>query len=159
MIDRRKCCSLLVAGGAAIGSAIMAVPAIVAAMSPVWKGRSGPAWRPAGRIDDFPLGKIEPVTVSVGRGDWARSLDTKSVYVWRRSEEDVVVYSRNCTDLSCPLTFDPGSECFFCPCHGGIFGKDGQPMAGPPLKPLYRYDSRLRDGILEIDLYSLPPMT
>ena len=32
-------------------------------------------------------------------------------------------------------------------------------MAGPPNKPLYRYANRVRDGVLEIDLFSLPPMT
>lgn len=97
----------------------------------------------------------------VERGDWARSLDEKGVYVWRKSEKeaDVVVFSRNCTDLSCPVKFDEGSECFYCPCHGGIFDKQGIPLAGPPSVPLYRYANRVRGGVLEIDLNSLPPMT
>ncbi|WP_164102419.1 QcrA and Rieske domain-containing protein [Candidatus Laterigemmans baculatus] len=82
----------------------------------------------------------------------------QSVYVWRRSAEEVVVFSRSCTDLGCPVTWDPGSHCFLCPCHGGIFAKDGERMAGPPDRPLYRYANRVRDGRLEIDLSSVPPM-
>ena len=31
-------------------------------------------------------------------------------------------------------------------------------MAGPPKEPLYRYATRIRDNILEIDLNSIPPM-
>lgn len=157
--DRRRWLSVLLAGGGAIGSAIIGLPALVAAISPALQGRRGPVWRRAGAVDDFPLRQIQGVEVPVQRRDWSRTLQTKTVYVWRRGQDDFIVYSRNCTDLSCPLTFDPGSECFFCPCHGAIFGKDGRPMAGPPAKPLFRYATRIRNGVLEVDLYSLPPMT
>lgn len=159
MIDRRRILRALVGGGSVVVTGILGIPALLCALSPSLKRRSGNAWRSAGPLDDFTLGKVEPAVVEVQRGDWAKSLDTKTVYVWRRSEDEVIVYSRNCTDLSCPVNFDPGSECFFCPCHGGIFGKDGRPMAGPPKVPLYRYANRVRDGELEIDLHSLPPMT
>jgi menaquinol-cytochrome c reductase iron-sulfur subunit len=159
MIDRRKWLSGVVAlGGAALG-AILSVPALVAALSPAWKRREGEVWRSTGALEDFAVGRVQPAVVQVQRGDWSRSLDAKTVYVYRKTEVEVIVYSRNCTDVSCPLVFDPGSECFFCPCHGGIFGKEGNPMAGPPKVPLYRYANRVRDGQLEIDLYSLPPMT
>jgi menaquinol-cytochrome c reductase iron-sulfur subunit len=97
--------------------------------------------------------------VEVPREDWAATLRERGVYVWRRSEQEVVVFARNCTDLSCPVTWDPGSQWFFCPCHGGIFSKDGERMAGPPKRPLYRYTNRIRDGVVEIDLRSLPPIT
>jgi menaquinol-cytochrome c reductase iron-sulfur subunit len=70
-----------------------------------------------------------------------------------------VVFSRNCTDASCPVVFDAGSDCFLCPCHGGVFSKDGTPLHGPPPRPLWRYAARVRAGVLEIDLNSLPPMT
>lgn len=159
MFDRRKWLSVLIQGGSAAIAAVVGIPALLSAISPGWRARSSGQWRTAGRLADFPLGTVQPAVVEVGRGDWARSLENKTVYVYRRSDDEVVVYSRNCTDLSCPLVFDAGSECFFCPCHGGIFGKDGKPMAGPPSKPLYRYATRVRDGELEIDLYSLPPMT
>jgi len=159
MIERRIWMASLLGIGGAMGSAALGIPAIIAALTPSLKGRAAPAWRTAGKIDDFPLGKITPVEIEVRRDDWSRSLQQKTVYVWRKDESQWVVYSRSCTDLSCPLTFDPGSECFFCPCHGGIFAKNGDPMAGPPKKPLYRYANRSRAGVLEIDLHSLPPFT
>lgn len=158
MFDRRKTLAVLVSMGGAVVSAVIGIPAFIAALSPAFK-RRGEQWRSAGLLDDFPLGGIRPVLVKVGRDDWAGTLEEKLVYVWRPSETDAVVFSRNCTDLSCPLVFDPGSECFFCPCHGAIFGKDGQPMAGPPKDPLFRYAHRIRDGELEVDLHSLPPMS
>ena len=159
MIDRRGWLAALFAGGGAALGAIVAAPALVTAFSPALKRRQGERWISVGRLDTFALGEVQPAVIQVRRGDWAKSLDEKSVYVYRRSEGEVVVYSRNCTDLSCPLVFDTGSECFFCPCHGGIFGKEGNPMAGPPKLPMYRYSNRVREGELEIDLHSLPPMT
>jgi Rieske Fe-S protein len=56
------------------------------------------------------------------------------------------------------VNWDAGSQCFYCPCHGGIFDREGVPMAGPPPEPLYRYTTRVRDGVLEIDARSVPPM-
>jgi Rieske Fe-S protein len=78
--------------------------------------------------------------------------------VWAESPDQFVVFSRACTDLSCPVRWDPGSQWFFCPCHGGIFDRRGEPRAGPPAVPLHRYQTRIRDGILEVDVFSVPPL-
>jgi menaquinol-cytochrome c reductase iron-sulfur subunit len=135
------------------------VPVLVHTLSPVLEGRPAEMWRPIGPTDGFPEGEVQRVLVDVPREDWARSLQEKGVYVWHSPDEGLVVYSRNCTDLSCPVEYDPGSSWFFCPCHGGIFSTDGTPRAGPPNRPLYRYATRVRDGLLEIDVRSLPPHT
>jgi menaquinol-cytochrome c reductase iron-sulfur subunit len=158
-MNRRNLLTAIMGAGGAVLSTVVALPALLSAASPLLQKRPREAWRPVGPIDDFLLDKVVKASVPVDRGDWARSLDVKAVYVWRKSSDDTVVFSRNCTDLSCPVNFDSGSECFFCPCHGGIFAKDGTPMSGPPKVPLYRYENRVRDGVLEINLYSLPPMT
>jgi menaquinol-cytochrome c reductase iron-sulfur subunit len=158
-MNRRRLLSALMNGGGAILAGILGIPALLAALTPALRGGRDGRWRRVGRLEDFPVNEVRQANVRVGRDDWSRTLSEKGVYVWRIKEDDVIVYSRNCTDLSCPVNFDPGSECFFCPCHGGIFAKDGTPLAGPPQVPLYRYEHRLRDGLLEIDLGSLPPMT
>ena len=160
MIDRRTLLATLVGLGGTMVAGVAAVPAILAALHPALKKREPEAWRQIGDLEAFELGKVQEASIEVGRRDWSRSLDTKLVYVWRQADTDeVVVYSRNCTDLSCPVNYDPGSECFFCPCHGGIFNKEGHVLAGPPPVSLLRYAVRVREGKLEIDLRSLPPMT
>lgn len=158
MNSRRKwfAAAIGIAGG--VMSLLMVVPTMLSALSPIKNHSRGSRWRRAGRLDEFTVGKIKIATIDVGREDWSRSLNSKAVFVYRRSDEEFVVYSRSCTDLSCPLVFDQGSECFFCPCHGAIFGKEGNPMKGPPLAPLFRYATRVREEQLEIDLNSLPPM-
>jgi menaquinol-cytochrome c reductase iron-sulfur subunit len=142
-----------------ITAGVLGAAGIAAALSPVLKGRRRETWREVGPLDDFPAGRMSEATVAAPRDRWAQRYLARGVYVWRPEEGEIVVFSGNCTDLSCPLHFDQGSECFFCPCHGGIFARDGQRMAGPPNRPLYRFANRLRDGVLEVDLDSLPPMT
>ena len=158
-MKRRQLLGLLLYGmGTALGSLIV-IPTALSALSPGWKRSQAETWRTLGHLEEFPVGKVVLTSIAVDRRDWASHLSTKSVYVWRRENAEPVVFSRNCTDLSCPIRFDSGSECFFCPCHGGIFAKDGEVMTGPPESPLMRYTTRIKDGILEIDMRSLPPMT
>src|SRR5690606_4718616 len=157
--SRRSLLPRVVIYGGGLLAAIMGLPAVLASLSPAFADRASNRWRRVGPLGQFPVDGIRQANVRVGRNDSSRTLTEQGVYVWRKSSDDVVVFSRNCTDLSCPVHFDPGSECLFCPCHGGIFAKDGVPLAGPPKRPLLRYRHRLHNGNVEIDLSSLPPMT
>jgi Rieske Fe-S protein len=139
-------------------AAIIGVPALVTALSPVLRRQRAPVWQGIGPVSDFPVGEVQPAVVAVTRDDVATSMHEKGVYVWRAEVDRIIVFSRNCTDLGCPVTHDTGSGWFFCPCHGGIFDHEGQRRAGPPDRPLYRFANRIRDGMLEIDLRSVPPM-
>jgi menaquinol-cytochrome c reductase iron-sulfur subunit len=157
-MTKRSFSKLVVAGVGFVISGVVGLPAILAALSPSLKRRPGENWQPVGNVDDYPLGEVVKAVVPVPRSDWAAALRERGVFVLREAGDRIVVFSRNCTDLSCPITWDPGSHWFFCPCHGGIFSKEGEPKAGPPKRPLYRYATRMRDGLLEIDLNSVPPM-
>jgi menaquinol-cytochrome c reductase iron-sulfur subunit len=158
-MDRRKLLDALTKAMGLLVTGVLAVPAALLALSPALRRRTEDAWRPLGRLQQFAQGEVTEARFEVPRADWSRhSLRHKTVYVWRPAEEELVVFSRNCTDLSCPVNFDRGSQCYLCPCHGGIFDRDGTPLAGPPSRPLYRYATRVRDGVLEIDARSVPPM-
>ncbi len=157
-MTRRELLSRLIQGVGLVTAGIVGVPALINVFSPVVERRRGERWQPVGPVASFPVGTVSPTTVDVPqRRASATSISEKGVFVWREALDDVVVFARNCTDLSCRLIWDPGSEWFFCPCHGGIFATDGERMAGPPQRPMYRYAHRVRDGVLEIDLNSLPP--
>lgn len=156
-MTRRTFFGFLVAGGAAIVAGIVGIPALITGLSPAFQPRRREAWRPVGSLEEIPVGEVWPAQLPADREGWPRSFRQHAVFVWRRSEDDLVVFSRSCTDLGCPLDYDPGSACFFCPCHGGIFARDGERLAGPPDRPMYRYDHRVKGGVLEIDLSSIPP--
>jgi menaquinol-cytochrome c reductase iron-sulfur subunit len=158
-MDRRDMLSRIVALTGLAVAGVVAVPAAVTALSPLFDRRRGPVWRPIGPLADFEQGAVREAHVEIPRRDWAQALRTQAVYVWHSAEAGVVVFSRKCTDLGCPIVWDPGSAWFFCPCHGGIFAQNGEPVAGPPKRPLYRFAHRIVDGVVEIDLNSLPPRT
>jgi menaquinol-cytochrome c reductase iron-sulfur subunit len=50
----------------------------------------------------------------------------------------------------------PKAELFMCPCHGGVFYKDGAVAAGPPPRPLHRYDVRVVADQVEIRTSPVP---
>ena len=39
---------------------------------------------------------------------------------------------------------------FICPCHGGVYGFNGEVVGGPPVRPLDRFYTRMRNGQVEV---------
>jgi menaquinol-cytochrome c reductase iron-sulfur subunit len=39
---------------------------------------------------------------------------------------------------------------FACPCHGGQYDKEGKRTLGPPVRPLNRYETQVKDGRLYV---------
>ncbi len=157
-MDRR---TLLRRGFQAMGAIVagaVGVPALILGLGPMWQERRRELWVPLGALEDYGIGEVSKALVVLPEGAAQRPVAERGVFVWRPEPEQLVVFSRNCTDLSCPITWDLGSNWFYCPCHGGIFAVDGTPQAGPPSRPLFRYALRVREGTLEIDLDSVPPM-
>lgn len=155
-MNRRTASGLLVVGCSALVAGVVGIPVLVSGISPALKSRQ-PSWRPVGDLSNFPLDKVSQGKISAQRDAWPRAVGEQTVFVWRRSEADLIVFSRNCTDLGCPLEHEPGSGCFLCPCHGGIFSPDGHRLAGPVQTSMHRYSHRIREEILEIDIASIPP--
>jgi len=61
---------------------------------------------------------------------------------------DIVAYSSMCTHMGCPLSYDPASRDFKCPCHFSVFDseKEGQMVTGQATENLPRirlaYDAK-----------------
>lgn len=57
----------------------------------------------------------------------------------RLEDGKFVAYSQTCTHLSCSVYYQREQGRLFCPCHEGVFDpSNGQPVAGPPVRPLTR---------------------
>ena len=57
-----------------------------------------------------------------------------------------VAISTRCAHLGCPVRYIQASQKFVCPCHGGVYGFEGQVEGGPPVRPLDRFYTRVDDG-------------
>lgn len=58
-------------------------------------------------------------------------------------------FSQRCTHLGCVVFWQPREDRLFCPCHDGVFNpRNGDPVAGPPDRPLTRIDVEVRNGVV-----------
>ena len=61
----------------------------------------------------------------------------------------LVAFGQKCTHLSCAVIPDLPQGKFNCPCHQGYFDAEtGQPLAGPPRRPLPRILLEIREGVI-----------
>jgi menaquinol-cytochrome c reductase iron-sulfur subunit len=52
-----------------------------------------------------------------------------------------------------------GANLFLCPCHGGVYYRDGTVAAGPPPHPLFRYEVRVHEASVQIKTAAIPITT
>jgi menaquinol-cytochrome c reductase iron-sulfur subunit len=143
------------AGMAAAAGALAAVPVVGAIVAPA--RREEHVWRAVGAVEEFPPG--DTVMVSYLDPDplpWAGFAGRNGAYVRREADGSVVAFSVYCTHVGCPVTWSPGAAMFMCPCHGGTYHRDGSVAAGPPPRPLERFEVRVREGQVELRTMGAP---
>jgi cytochrome b6-f complex iron-sulfur subunit len=74
----------------------------------------------------------------------------KPVFLVARADGGFLALSAICTHLGCVISPKDDNSGFHCPCHGGVYDIEGTNTGGPPPKPLARYDTELREGVLWI---------
>src|ERR1700728_1237166 len=112
-----------------------------------------PKWVNVGKMTNFNEGE----TVLVGFQDpyilpWDGVSAHRSAWVRRVPGDEFTAFAINCTHLGCPVRWKNDAELFMCPCHGGVYYKDGEVAGGPPPHPLHRYPVRLVDGDVHIQV-------
>src|SRR5690625_2036193 len=83
---------------------------------------------------------------------WHESEVTRSAWVFKDDNGDIIAHSPICKHLGCNVTWE-GSEDYpneyFCPCHDGRYYKDGTNVPGtPPLARLDEYEQKIENGML-----------
>ena len=139
--------------GALIG-AVVGLPAIGYLIAPALKTQKVDAWISLGPLENFPTGVPTLFTFTRTKiNGWEKTVTSYGVYIVRKSETEVVVFSNVCTHLACRVTWKEDEKGFVCPCHDGIFDVDGNVIDGPPPRPMDRYsESKIEDGNLSIRL-------
>jgi cytochrome b6-f complex iron-sulfur subunit len=93
--------------------------------------RKGKEVFPRVKIPSREISPSKPALIKVGE---------EHVWLIENEGEIFSAISAVCTHKRCILEWDRESKRFICPCHKGIFDKEGNPIFGPPSKPLKRFN-------------------
>jgi menaquinol-cytochrome c reductase iron-sulfur subunit len=150
-------------GGVTI--AAIALPSLGFALGPLFEDTIPTRWQDVGPEDYFNdefyvqtvinseprVGDPGKTTVYVRR--FNRQRDTA---VEGQDPQPYVAISTRCAHVGCPVRYIQASQKFVCPCHGGVYGFEGQVEGGPPVRPLDRFYTRVTSGRVEVgDRFSL----
>ena len=94
-------------------------------------------WVDVGPLSDFPDGEVSSIAVS-GPSPEAN----RRAYLRHREGAIIAIWNR-CAHLGCPVAYSPGGDVYSCPCHGGAYDSIGLVTAGPPPRPLDRFDIKI----------------
>ncbi len=102
---------------------------------------------PQGPTVNFTLDLSKPANASLGT--LGGSVSSNGVVVVNLSGNFIAV-AQSCTHNGCSVGYNPGSNNFVCPCHGGTFDTSGKVTSGPPPAPLKTYTVVKTGNILTI---------
>jgi menaquinol-cytochrome c reductase iron-sulfur subunit len=137
----------------AVAASAFILPALGFALGPVFEKREQ-RWQQVGTTDEFPDNTYIPVVITIvdGIGQAGKS----TAYIRKRNPQidkekadkynQFVAISTRCMHLGCPVRFVEAAARFICPCHGGVYGFDGKVDGGPPVRPLDRFYTEVRNG-------------
>ena len=155
--------TVLVTGG--IATMAFVLPGLGFALGPIFEDTTPTRWQDVGPEDDFSdetyvqrvinlvpeIGDPGKTTIYVRRTNPKRDKKVNG-----QATLPYVAISTRCAHLGCPVRFIQASRKFVCPCHGGVYGFQGQVEGGPPVRPLDRFYTRVRAGRVQIgDRFSL----
>ena len=88
----------------------------------------------AGTVDDPELAEKGFKIVRFG---------ARPVMVVKVGEGEFRAFSATCTHLDCIVEYQKKERRIFCNCHGGEYDLHGRNVAGPPPRPLERFDVKV----------------
>lgn len=156
---RRKFLVRLSVGLGTLAAAFAGIPVVSALFAPLI-AKKPKLWRDVGDINTFKIGDTKLVKFQNADPEaWAGVTAYTAAWLRRDSATAFTAFSANCTHLGCPVRWESDAHLFMCPCHGGIYYKDGTVAAGPPPKSLARYPVRVNKNRVEIQTSPVPLTT
>jgi menaquinol-cytochrome c reductase iron-sulfur subunit len=150
-ISRRNFLSIATYAIGGVISLGVGIPAIAYLIGPSLQKQSAKNWIRISATSKVEVGtptlfKVN-ITHQVG---WTVNQEELAVYVLTENGKDFVALSNTCTHLGCRVRWISGKEQFQCPCHNGVFDKEGKVVAGPPPRSLDHYEVKVESDQLYI---------
>jgi uncharacterized protein (TIGR03382 family) len=149
--SRRRVLSFLAGAIVTITGAGILAPLAGMFLAPLFRRRKE-LWLNLGRLSE--VSPEEPkkfVYRYVKQDGWFEKTIYGTVYVVQTGA-DIIALSNICTHLGCGAPWDPEKKQFICPCHNGVFDRNGKVVSGPPPKPLMKFPVRVASGTIQIKI-------
>lgn len=148
--DRRSALAKLVTAGLGLVTAGLAgLVGLVAAPRSLAPERR---WRRAVSLFDLPADKPVAAVLAERHADGWYETRKQSVVFIDREGQGYRALSAVCQHLGCRVHWDDGKQQFLCPCHGGVYDREGRVVAGPPPRPLDRIPVRVNPQTSELEV-------
>jgi len=155
-INRRNFLIRISMGIAGIAVTATALPVVSAFLAPLLNKKEE-QWRNVGALADFEVGQTKLVRFEDADPESWNGADARTAaWIRRNATNNFTAFSANCTHLGCPVRWEADAELFMCPCHGGVYYKDGTVASGPPPKSLPQYPVRVYHDQVQIKTAPLP---
>jgi Rieske Fe-S protein len=138
---RRFLCGMVGGGAAALGTSV-GVPLVAF----------------VGNLREAPL----PDRLEIDKADYELAPGTAKIVMYGpipalliqtpEPDSELRVFDATCTHFDCTVTYVPEENRILCACHDGYYKIDGRVEAGPPPRPLRKFEHRFHDGKLVIAL-------
>ena len=155
-LSRRDFIKTITAGISGLIGLIVGIPSMAYLFSPAIQDRAmDETLISLGPLEKYPIGiptRFEFTRTQVN--GWERTATQYGLYVVRKSEREVRVFSDICTHLGCRVTWHPDIKNYVSPCHDGHFDILGKVVSGPPPRPLDEFVTKIENGNLFV---TLPP--
>ena len=145
---RRKFMSSVIVALSGLIGTVVGLPAIAYLIGPALQQKTE-EWVQLGAIS-----KVEPGTPTLFKTTierqtgWIKADEELSAYVLTEDGQTYAAISNVCTHLGCRVRWIADKKYYICPCHNGVFDKDGKVVAGPPPRALDRFESKVENGVL-----------
>jgi Rieske Fe-S protein len=155
-LNRGRFLSGVTVGLGGLMSAVIAAPALGFVLAPAFETEThydvdlGPT-------SLYPVDKANPFhVVTFTRSPQGNAeLDRRVVFIRNDGNNAFTAIANTCMHLGCPVRAF-GSSGFGCPCHGGQYDSEGRRIAGPPVRPLNRYATKVvNDHLIIGTLYAM----
>ena len=150
-LSRRDFMKLTISAiGGAIGL-VLGLPAVAYIVAPALSNKQEQCWIRLGSTAKVESGAPTLFKAKIQQQTgWITSEEEISAYVLSDNGRDYVAMSNVCTHLGCRIRWIAEQNKFFCPCHNGVFDKEGNVLEGPPPRPLDRYEVKVENNELFI---------
>ena len=150
-LSRRNFMQTAIWGIGGLIGIVFGVSAVAYVVGPSLKKQQTETWMRLGPTSKVELGipTLFTFTIQTQTG-WIENTDEISVYVLSTDGRTYIAMSNICTHLGCRVRWITEQDQFFCPCHNGVFDISGNVVAGPPPRPLDRYDVKVENDQLYV---------